>query len=66
MADHGGPTRTDALLADGPAIDHGNHSPSSGTDQRGAGFDRSAGTTADFGACERPSVDDEVRADGFD
>lgn len=65
LADHGGPTRTHALLADSPAIDHGNNSQSFGNDQRGSGFIRSVGVT-DIGAYERQIDDDEIFADGFD
>src|SRR5439155_20319833 len=73
LANNGGPTQTHALLADSNAIDAGNNcvlsnscSPSLGlsltTDQRGAGFNRSAdgngdgAATVDIGAYELQSI----------
>jgi CSLREA domain-containing protein len=40
LANNGGPTKTRALLAGSPAIDHGDNNGAPATDQRGAGFAR--------------------------
>lgn len=61
LRDNGGPTPTLALLADSPAIDHGNNSLFSFSDQRG--IDRVLGTSADIGAYE---FVDEVFRNAFD
>jgi hypothetical protein len=53
LADNGGPTRTHALLATSPAIDHGNNIAGFVWDQRGEGFPRVNGPQADIGAFER-------------
>jgi hypothetical protein len=66
LAFHGGPTRTHALLATSPAVDHGNDDHSAGTDQRGFGFDRIVNGTPDIGAYERQVNDDEIFYGGFD
>gem|GEM_PF-2757821 len=52
LADNGGPTQTMALLANSPAIDHGDsHAPGlPATDQRG--FARIVGSAVDIGAFE--------------
>lgn len=65
LADHGGPTRTHALLPGSPAIDRGDiaFSPPPDTDQRGGPFvrvfngDGDAFTIVDIGAYERQTVD---------
>ncbi|MBO9664814.1 choice-of-anchor Q domain-containing protein [Dokdonella sp.] len=65
LVDNGGPTRTLALAADSPAIDHGSDNANLQWDQRGAGFPRVIGAAADIGAFEwRPP--DPVFANGFD
>ena len=66
LSNHGGPTRTHALLATSPAIDRGNNSHGLATDQRGAGFDRVVDAVADIGAYERQIDDDEIFFGGFD
>lgn len=66
LANHGGLTRTHALLAGSAVIDQGNNSQSFGNDQRGPGFNRVVGADADIGAYERQLVDDEIFANGFD
>jgi hypothetical protein len=53
LANSGGPTRTQALLPDSPALDAGNNAMGSTADQRGAGFPRTLGARADIGAFER-------------
>lgn len=65
LAFHGGETRTHALLAGSPALDHGNNSANLGTDQRGQARASPAGKP-DIGAYERQPVDDELFYDGFD
>ncbi len=59
LANNGGPIQTIALLSGSPAIDAGNNSLAVAakgnpltTDQRGAGFPRIVGGTADIGAFE--------------
>ena len=64
LANHGGPTRTHALLATSPAIDQGDALTFS-TDQRGTGFPRVVGIGADIGAYERQANDDEIFYSGF-
>jgi hypothetical protein len=66
LGDHGGSTRTHALLATSPAFDHGNNSRALLTDQRGSGFVRIVGAAADIGAYERQAIDDEIFFDGFE
>ena len=66
LADNGGPTLTHALLPGSPAIDTGNDAADLIDDQRGAGFSRVSGTTADIGAYEVQVVADRVFTDGFD
>jgi predicted outer membrane repeat protein len=63
LAPHGGPTETIALSAQSCAIDQGTALDLS-FDQRGAGFPRVVGVTADIGAFEINS--DVLFADGFD
>jgi hypothetical protein len=55
LANNGGPTQTMALLAGSPAIDAGANPGGLATDQRGAGFTRTAGARTDIGAYERTS-----------
>ena len=64
LADNGGPTQTLALLPGSPAIDTGNNVAGLATDQRGAGFPRVMGSSADIGAYEVTA--DAIFADGFD
>jgi hypothetical protein len=52
LADNGGPTRTRALSAGSPALDAGNNVAGLAYDQRGSGFPRVVGATADIGAFE--------------
>ncbi len=52
LAPNGGPTRTHALLPGSPAIDAGSNPLGLTTDQRGTGFPRVLGGTADMGAHE--------------
>lgn len=52
LGDNGGPTRTVALLPGSPAIDAGSNPNGLTTDQRGAGFARVFGSSADIGAFE--------------
>ncbi len=52
LSDNGGATRTHALLAESPAIDAGNNVAGEEYDQRGAGFPRVVGGSADIGAYE--------------
>jgi CSLREA domain-containing protein len=55
LAENGGPTQTLALLPGSPAIDAGANPGALTTDQRGAGFARTAGARTDIGAYERPA-----------
>jgi len=67
LGNHGGLTRTHALLAGSPAIDAGGNSRAFATDQRGTGFAREVPTgMPDIGAYERQLVDDEIFGNGFD
>ena len=52
LGDNGGPTRTVALLPGSLAIDAGRNPDGLTTDQRGAGFARVVGSSADIGAFE--------------
>lgn len=52
LANNGGPTPTDALLCDSPAIDRGNNVLNHAYDQRGPGYDRVRGAHTDIGAFE--------------
>jgi len=65
LANHGGPTATHALLADSPAVAHGNNTANLDTDQRGPGYPRPA-TSPDMGSYQRQPNDDEVYYGGFD
>jgi hypothetical protein len=57
LAFNGGPTRTHALLAGSPAIDHGDNSGAPATDQRGVARrrdgDGNGSQITDIGAFER-------------
>jgi hypothetical protein len=64
LQDNGGPTRTLALLEGSPAIDAGDNPFDLDFDQRGFGFPRVSGVSADIGAFE--IVSDVIFADGFD
>ncbi|HEX4480063.1 MAG TPA: choice-of-anchor Q domain-containing protein [Rudaea sp.] len=67
LGNHGGLTRTHALLSDSPAIDTGSNLLKATTDQRGTGFARDVPAgSPDIGAYERQAVDDEIFYDGFD
>jgi hypothetical protein len=57
LADNGGPTQTLALAADSPAIDAGSNHAGLTTDQRGDGYLRVAGRSADIGAFEYQSIE---------
>jgi hypothetical protein len=52
LADNGGPTLTHAISLSSPAINAGDPAIATGTDQRGAGFDRVSLGRADIGAFE--------------
>jgi hypothetical protein len=52
LQDNGGPTPTMALLPDSPALDAGNNSYATPTDQRGPGFPRVLDGRIDIGAFE--------------
>ncbi|NEO64165.1 MAG: hypothetical protein F6J98_28645 [Moorea sp. SIO4G2] len=52
LQNNGGPTETLALDPGSPAIDAGSNPNGLTTDQRGAGFDRVVGSSADIGAFE--------------
>lgn len=52
LANNGGPTKTHALLNGSPAIDRGNNFRHRQYDQRGPGFVRVKGSSADIGAFE--------------
>lgn len=64
LAANGGSTPTRALLAGSCALDAGSNPDALPTDQRGAGFPRVLGSTADIGAFEGTS--DVIFADGFE
>lgn len=57
LADNGGPTRTMALAAGSPALDAGSDSTGLSTDQRGDGYRRVAGRSADIGAFENQVIE---------
>jgi len=63
LANNGGLTRTHMLLPNSPAIDTGNNEVGSAADQRGSGFPRVIGASADIGAVE---FSDVIFANGFD
>jgi hypothetical protein len=67
LFDNGGLTRTLALLPGSPAIDKGADPFSLGTDQRGAGFPRDVGASADIGAYEWSAGSGEfINRSGFE
>jgi hypothetical protein len=64
LANHGGATRTHALMPGSVAIDAGTNRNALLSDQRGAPFARVRGTAADIGAFELDA--DRIFASGFD
>ncbi|HVT31504.1 MAG TPA: choice-of-anchor Q domain-containing protein [Rhodanobacteraceae bacterium] len=64
LADNGGPTRTNALRIDSPAMNHGNNAANLTTDQRG--MPRVSGSAADIGAYERNAPDEHLLFSGFE
>jgi hypothetical protein len=64
LAANGGETRTHALAETSPAIDMGNDTANKPVDQRGPGFPRVVGASADIGAYELNP--DTIFADAFD
>jgi hypothetical protein len=64
LADNGGPTRTNALRIDSPAMNHGNNVEDFDTDQRG--MPRVFGSSADIGAYEWNAPDDHLFFSGFE
>jgi hypothetical protein len=52
LAFNGGPTRTHATRPDSPVIDAGNNIAQLDSDQRGDGYERVVGPSADIGAFE--------------
>jgi hypothetical protein len=67
IGNHGGATRTHALLAGSPAINVGSNPQADATDQRGSGFAREVPIgQSDIGAYERQPNDDEIFGNGFD
>lgn len=66
LANHGGATRTHALLPLSPAVDVGNNTFPLTYDQRGTGFLREVlAGSPDIGAYERQVNDDEIFYDGL-
>ena len=57
LHDNGGPTKTHALRPGSPAVGAGNVVSAYTTDQRGAGFPRIVGASADIGAYEGVDTD---------
>lgn len=70
LANYGGPTQTHGLAPTSPAIDHGNTigagNGSPTQDQRGAGYARVIGASADIGAFEYGAGPDRIFGDGFE
>jgi hypothetical protein len=68
LANYGGPTATVPLLDVSPAINAGNNSQGFDDDQRGTGFQRVAGASADIGAYELQSgvIPDRIFAAEFE
>lgn len=70
LSNHGGLTRTHALLATSPAVASGNNLAKISYDQRGVGFSRVTGfgTTiwTDIGAYQRQFADDEIFYQGME
>lgn len=65
LGDHGGETRTHALIVGSPALGLGNNLANFTTDQRGLGFARVVSGSADIGAYQRQAKDDELFYSGF-
>ncbi len=65
LAANGGLTATHGLYPSSPALDAGNNSQGTSTDQRGSGFPRNLGPSPDIGAFEG-TVSETIFADGFD
>jgi hypothetical protein len=65
LAFNGGTTKTHMLLSGSPAIDVGNAASGVSFDQRGSGYPRVIGSSADIGAYEL-DTDDLIFANGFD
>jgi hypothetical protein len=68
LQDNGGETATHALPDSSPAIDHGNIANPGPNDQRGPGYARVVGASADIGAFEvqPPDSGDLIFRNGFD
>lgn len=66
LANHGGNTRTLALLPGSPAIAQGSNPRTLKHDQRGKGFARETSGTTDIGAYQRDADDDEIFYNGFE
>ena len=66
LQNHGGLTRTHALLPGSPAINQGNDDASLAVDQRGNGFARVVDGHADIGAYEHQVDDDEIFYNGME
>jgi hypothetical protein len=64
LVPNGGETRTHAIGATSPAFDAGNNTAGQTYDQRGPGFAREVGASADIGAYELDP--DIILVDGFD
>jgi predicted outer membrane repeat protein len=65
LAANGGPTATHGLYPGSPALDAGNNTQGTLTDQRGTGYPRNIGPSPDIGAFEG-TVSDTIFTDGFD
>lgn len=65
LAANGGPTATHGLYPSSPALDAGNNTQGTLTDQRGTGYPRNIGPSPDIGAFEG-TVSDTIFTDGFD
>jgi hypothetical protein len=67
LADNGGPTLTHAFNPSSPVLDAGSDPDNFDNDQRGEGFPRVVGATADIGAYEAQGpAPDEIFSSGFD
>ncbi len=65
LAANGGPTATHGLYPSSPALDGGNNTQGTLTDQRGTGYPRNVGPSPDIGAFEG-TVSETIFTDGFD
>lgn len=65
LASNGGTTRTHMILSGSPAIDAGNNAANVSFDQRGSGYPRVIGSSADIGAYEL-DTNDVIFVNGFD